>query len=243
MARSCPILPLILEGRGNMYKITLYDRNCCPICDGVTYFFTEDLDEFEKNWRPHAYEEQWERYARSKAGEIVTDYYSDSPKLNIVQEDKNAEILFEKELVLRDKQFTLFNAYRWESEIYAEETHIVFRGIKFKGECYLIGSYKMKGVCQENFFSEAEKDYKTVGIYGNPIINCNVQEKTLWYKTEEGRAFYVYHKEDFKEDSLETYCFVTVGVYPEEKLLDGSINLESDETMVCLMRDIPGEAG
>ena len=65
----------------------------------------------------------------------------------------------------------------------------------------------------------------------------------MWYKTEEGREFYVYQKEDFKEDSLEPYCFVIVGVYSEEELLSGSIDLESDETFVYLMRDIPGEAG
>ena len=75
------------------------------------------------------------------------------------------------------------------------------------------------------------------------MINCNVQEKTLWYETEEGREFYTYQKEDFREDSLETYCFVTVGVYSEEELLNGSIDLESDETFVYLMQDIPGEAG
>lgn len=225
-----------------MYKITLYDRNCCPICDGVTYFFTENLEEFEENWRPCAYEEQWKRYEKSKAGEIVIDYYGNDPELNIVQEDKNTEVFFEKELVLRDKLFTLLNAYRWESEIYAAETHIVFRGIKFKGKCYLIGSYKMKGVCEKDFFAK-EESYRNVAVYGNPVINCNLQEKPLWYETEEGRKFYVYQKEDFKEDSLETYCFVTVGVYPEEELLNGSIDLESDETFVYLMRDIPGEAG
>lgn len=225
-----------------MYKITLYDNNCCPIADGVTCFFTDNLDEFEKNWRPHAHEEQWKRYERSKAGEIVTDYYSDSPDLNIVQEDKEAEILFEKELVIKDKLFTLLNAYRWESEIFAEETRIVFRGIKFKEECYLIGSYKMKGVCEKDFFSKEEK-YNHIAVYGNPVINCNVQEKPLWYKAEDGREAYVYQREDFKEDSLETYCFVTVGEYSEEELLNGSIDLESDETFVYLMRDIPGEAG
>lgn len=225
-----------------MYKITLYDNNCCPIADGVTYFFTDNLDEFEQNWRPSAYEEQWKRYERSKAGEVVTDYYSDSPELNIVQEDKNAEILFEKEIVIHDKLFTLLNAYRWESEIYAEETRIVFRGIKFKEKCYLIGSYKMKGVCEKDFFSKEER-YRYIEVYGNPVINCNVQEKPLWYETEEGREFYAYQKEDFQEDTLETYCFVTVGEYSEEELLNGSIDLESDETFVYLMRDIPGEAG
>ena len=56
--------------------------------------------------RTRADREQAE-YLRSKGGEIVTDYYSDDPELNIVQEDKSAEILFEKEIVFRNKLFTL----------------------------------------------------------------------------------------------------------------------------------------
>ena len=73
-----------------MYKITLYDYNCNPICDGTIYFFTEDIENFQKRWfrllGDHD-EERKERFLRSKAGEIVTDYYSDSPELNIVQQD------------------------------------------------------------------------------------------------------------------------------------------------------------
>ena len=38
-----------MEEQGNMYKITLYNQNCCPICDGTTFWFVEDLKEFEKN--------------------------------------------------------------------------------------------------------------------------------------------------------------------------------------------------
>jgi len=226
-----------------MYKITLYDQNCCPIADGVTCFFAEDLEEFEKNWRPHAGEEQIKRYERSKAGELVTDYYSDDPELNIVQEDRNAEILFEKEVTLNSRLFTLLNTYRWEDEIYAEKTQIVLRGIKFKERCFLIGKYKMKGVCRKMFLSTDDSEYGTVKVWGNPVVNCKVQEKQYWYQTEEGRAFYVYHKEDFRGDSLETYCWVTVGEYSEKELSEGNIDLESDELLVALMRDIPGEAG
>ncbi len=226
-----------------MYKITLYDNNCSPICDGVACFFTEDLEAFEQNWQPHADEEQWTRYLQSKAGEIVTDYYSDNPELNIVQEDKDAEILFEKEIVFRNKMFTLLNAYNWEDEIYAEETHIVFRGIRFKEICYLIGKYKMKGVCRKAFLSNNKEEYKTVTVWGNPVVKCNLQEKPVWYQTENGRAFYAYRKEDFKEDIIKTYCWVTVGTFSEEELTNDTLDLTSDEMIIRLLADIPGEAG
>ena len=34
-----------------MYKITLYDYCCNPICDGTISYFVDDLDDFEKNWK------------------------------------------------------------------------------------------------------------------------------------------------------------------------------------------------
>lgn len=212
------------------------------MCDGVATFYTDDLEEMERNWKPHANEQQLERYERSKAGEIVTDYYnSTDPELNMVQEDKSAEILFEKEVILKDKLFDLANAYGWLDEVYAAETRIVFRGIRFNGEHFLIGKYRMNGVCRKSFFMKDE--FETVIVRGNPVINCNVQKKTTYCDTAEGRTRCIYQKEDFKEDSLETYCWVTVGEFSEEALMNGSIDLEANEIMVNLMRDIPGEAG
>ena len=182
-----------------MYKITLYDECCSPVCDGTAGFFTENLEEFERYWRPHADEEQFKRYERSKAGEIVTDYYGDDSELNIVQEDKNTEILFEKEISYKDKQFTLLNAYLWGTDVYAAETQIVFRGIKFKEQYFLIGRYKMNGVCQKKFLSTSDSGYESITVWGNPVINCKVQEKQYCYQMGGGREHRVYHKEDFKE--------------------------------------------
>ena len=78
-----------------MYKITLYDKNCSPICDRTTFWFVEDLEQFEKNWLPLQCKynvSTIEKYYRSKFGEVVTDYYSDNEELNIVQ-SVNCEIL------------------------------------------------------------------------------------------------------------------------------------------------------
>lgn len=84
-----------------MFKITLYDFNCNPICDGVVSFFTERLEDFEEGWMnsEEVEEDRKERYLRSKAGENVTDYYSDSPEFNIVQEDTEVQVLWEKEVL------------------------------------------------------------------------------------------------------------------------------------------------
>lgn len=74
-----------------IYKITLFDANCPSCTSGTASFFTEDIDEFEHNYfsdenvESNQLEAQKQRYFRSKAGEIVTDYYSDAPELNIFQ--------------------------------------------------------------------------------------------------------------------------------------------------------------
>ena len=81
-----------------MYKITLYDQNCCPIFDGTTFWFVEDLEEFEKKWIPLQSKgsvKVVERYYKSKFGEVVTDYHSNDESLNIVQE-VNSELLQER---------------------------------------------------------------------------------------------------------------------------------------------------
>lgn len=134
----------------------------------------EDLNHFEQHWRPHASENQLKRYNQSKAGKIVADYYGNDPELNIVQIDSDVKIFFEKEVVFHNKMFTLLNAYAWESKIYAAKTTIIFRGIRFLGKYFLIGKYKMEGVCEKSFFS-AEDKFQTIHVWGNPVVICNLE--------------------------------------------------------------------
>ena len=99
--------------RYKVFKITLYDNNCSPICDGTMFCFVDNLEEFETKWLPLQCKQDVrtvERYYRSKLGEMVTDYYSDSPELNIVQQ-VNCDILQEKELQYTNKEVVLKNAY------------------------------------------------------------------------------------------------------------------------------------
>ena len=88
-----------------MYKITLYDQNCSPICDGTVSWYVENLEEFEEKWLPLQSKlgvETIKRDYRSKLGEIVTDYYSDSEELNIVQQ-VDAKVLEEKDFYYYNK--------------------------------------------------------------------------------------------------------------------------------------------
>lgn len=82
-----------------MYKIQLFDFNLFPsFVSGVVEVYTDDIDEFEEHYlkQSRATDAQKERFLQSKTGEIVTDYYSDAPELNIVQ-PVEVEILQEKQ--------------------------------------------------------------------------------------------------------------------------------------------------
>ncbi len=199
--------------------------------------------EFEEPWLKNKRVKlgQKERYLRSKSGELVTDYYSYSEEDNIVQYDRNAKVIFEKEFNFKDKNFTLFNIYRYEMEIYAADVHIQLRYIKFKNIYYLVGKYKLDGVCSKDMIWN-EGRYRKIEIYGNPVCNVKAINKELWIDSE-GLRRYDFCKEEFENDMVETYCWVTVEKYKEDILNRKDIEELSDDLIVALMRDIPGEAG
>ncbi|WP_317855475.1 hypothetical protein [Chakrabartyella piscis] len=223
-----------------MYKIMLFDRNGVGFCSGVASFFTEDLESFEKHWLDLEDDEDTkERYLKSKAGEIVTDYYSDDPSLNIVQQDPNCQILAEKKFVYHQKEWMLYNSYNCGSQYYADEVEIDLRHIKHQEQNFLIGKYKLTGVYTKDFF--AADAYTVCNIWGNPVLIQTTSEETR--DACRGRNI-VMDKAVFRNEKIETYCWVTVGIYdsPEEMNLAELTDIP-DELMERLMFDIPGEAG
>ncbi len=223
-----------------MYKITLFDENCVSFVSGTVSFFTDELEEFERSWlgNPHVSDDKKMRYLRSKNGECVTDYYSDSEELNIVQQDENAVILNEKEFVLDKKEFLLHNAFGCKVVVYAEKAYIKYKIIRFKDEEYLIGRYRLEGVC------DVEEDRITdVSCYGNPVINL-VKPSDATALNEKGRYRQDRTKEEFRNDMAETFVWILVYRRYSKKEIPFDDNfLLSDEILAELMTDIPGEAG
>ena len=135
-----------------MYQIQLYDWNCSPICDGVIRFFVDDLEEFEKNWIPYmkSDSETVERYRKSKAGEMITDYYSDDPALNIVQK-KDIEILDEKTYTETDVTKDICNVYWCASDYHIDQItyHIRFVRNAEDGELLKLCRYEIRGICRD----------------------------------------------------------------------------------------------
>ena len=230
-----------------MYKITLYDHNCCPISDGTTFWFVEDLKEFEKKWlplqAPHDVE-TIERYYRSKFGEIVTDYYSNAESLNIVQKVET-EILEEKIFEYTDKEVELINAYGCDSTVLFDKLKIILRVMKCGNKNYLVGKYFGCG-CRRveemyNRWYDKTVKYSQMHFYGNPIaeyvsrdINWDDMEKSDAYKD-----FYTNDKDFYKHESIETFVWLPI----KEVNSEFEIKELCKEEFAILMRDIVGEAG
>ena len=153
-----------------MYQMQLYDWNCSPICDGVIRFFVDDLEEFEKNWVPYmkSDSETVERYRKSKAGEMVTDYYSDEPALNIVQK-KNIEIIEEKSYTEADVTKTVANVYGFTSDYHMDQITYRIQYVRNveDGELLKLCQYEIKGMCRDrkesHWFGDCET-YKKMGF-------------------------------------------------------------------------------
>ena len=226
-----------------MYKIELYDYNCSPICDGTTSFFTDDIEEFERQWFELEYDEKRkERFARSKAGEMVTDYYNDSPELNIVQFD-NARIYGERDVTLEDITFEATNAYWFTERYHVNQLEIHFQWIAFKNQYYRIASYSAIGVCMVGMFCDDR--LKSVECSGNRVLINKVvyDPKYLGWIPESEWPNPTY--DDFRENTIQTICYITNAYFSDEKELQEDMKdfTVTDEVLDRLFADVIGEAG
>jgi hypothetical protein len=230
-----------------MYKITLYDNNCCPIADGTTFWFVEDLKEFEKKWLPLQAKqnvETIEKYYRSKFGEIVTDYYSNDTKLNIVQ-NIEADVLDEKIFEYENKEVHLFNAYGCGSTVLFDKLKIALRILKYEDKHYLVGQYFGYG-CRRvedlyNRWYDITVKYCQMHFYGNPIGEYT-SRNINWENTDKPDAykdFYTNDKDFYKHEKVETFVWLPI----KEISCDEKIKELNEEEISCLLRDIVGEAG
>ncbi|MBR1453109.1 MAG: hypothetical protein IJ593_00460 [Lachnospiraceae bacterium] len=216
-----------------MHKITLYDYCCNPISDWTNSYFVDDLDDFEKNWKPIVQSEaRIERYERSKNGEIVTDYHSDDEELNIVQEDNNSKVIEEKEFEKNNFDIELYNIYRCSSKFYIFNLKYKLRKIIFKEKYYIIAKYKISGIAEYNDFTrgDANKKFEDACFYGNPI--CNISRGDY-------EDFYSPTADLYKNDIIESFVWHIVWNREENMTLD-ELN---EKELQCLLRDIVGEAG
>ncbi len=224
-----------------LYKLTFFDANCPSCFSGTVSFFSEDIEQFERLFFLNGDEfmqEKRQRFLKSKAGELVVDFYNDDPELNMVQWDENAELTDETQIRYHQKDFVLENSYGCEVPIYAEDAVITIAQTKFKGKYYQLAKYELTGVCQVGLSPSDE--YENLYVWGNPIF---IQKRTVFPEQEDPDAWSVrwyYPKEQFLDSSVKTFCWVVLDYGDEPFPTKTAL---TDEEIIRLMRDIPGEAG
>ena len=218
-----------------MYKVTLYDKNIGSCCSGTFSVFCEDIDKFEKEWimlNPN--KNQIKRFRRSKAGEIVTDYYSDNPELNIVQQDKDDKVLFEKKLKRKGRKAVVHNGYNWPMDVYFDHAIFDIKYIYFQGTYMRLVRYKLCGVYIGN--SLFENRFDTVPCWGNEILKSSIH-------TEDGM-----NPNAYANDTVESIAYYPMGTAESEEELkrlfdEDDRKFPNKRQLDRLLRDIPGEAG
>lgn len=220
-----------------MYKITLSDNvNSGGWYSGVFSCYCDDLDQFEQDWMQlEPNEETRERFRRSKAGEVVTDCYSDDPACNIVQEDQETEIYF-KHMIIHNRNVLLHNAYGGETQLHFGGCELDIRYVKFQGEFLRLVKYKLTGVCRDSLRPEIK--YISVPCFGNHVLKCH--SAVEYHGSDE--------LEDFDSDTIECIAYLETGRFESLEALREDYervwqNCFEEDELDQLFRDIPGEAG
>lgn len=229
-----------------MFKLTFYDQNLDPVCDGTTFWFVKDLKVFEQHWLP--LQAHWpdtvERYYKSKLGTPTVDYWSTDSTLNIVQEAETYTS-GEYEYEYTNKTVKLPNFYRYITTLNFDKLMIRQMIIRFNNEYYLVGQYYGEGCKrvgkQWNRWYDKYVKYESMEFYGNPVADYNGR-----YINWEDRGtsdaykdFYTNDKTFFKDDTVETFVWLPIKkVHKNYKIKE----LSSNE-LHRLLRDIVGRAG
>ena len=223
----------IVERR--LFYIQLFDRNCPSCCSGVTNVYVDDIDEFAEMYsQTEADKNRVDRLMRSKSGEIITDYYSDDPALNIVQsisvEDYGIKVVQRSECAV-----SLENGYGWDSEYYFRELVFEIRYIKWNGKYYKLMNPHAKGCCRKTL-SDIENMWHKITIQGN---------KFWLYGESEDIPYESLPIDAFKDVTLDSFVWHMADQFEteQEMLTDKALPWPTTDQIIRAMADLPGDAG
>ena len=218
-----------------MYKITLFDYNCTTYTSGVAVYYTQDIEDFTEKWlKLEGDDNRKDRFMRSKNGEIVTDYYSDDPELNIVQKDDSCVIYHDKSIEIKDRWITLYNGYNWPSNLHFAELKVNIQYIKYHGEHLKIATYTAEGVCTENDFGlNEDAKYHNTHCYGNPVL---INDESGYQSSSNTNEF---------SNTIEFIAYLCINTFNNLDELNDDYNNKgiSEEELQVLLSDIVGDAG
>ena len=182
-------------------------------------------------------EDRVERFLRSKSGEVITDYYSNDPSLNIVQRvdaDDLGYVLSWK----RDITISVENGFGCPSDYFFGLLVYEIRWIRFQSKFYKLVKPHGKDCTVKNPFDE-RNPWRRIMVYGNPF--WITQEKEKMPNSSD-------NVEAYKGTSIESYVWQVAAVFDTEEAMNEDRKLFSEwtlseEQIARVVADIPGDAG
>lgn len=222
----------------NLYFIQLFDYNCPNCVSGVTKVFVEDIEEFTRNYQEIEKDSgRVERFLKSKSGEIITDYYSDDPDLNIVQRVSVEDLGYVK-YTKREETISVENGYGWPSDYYFGLLVLEVRWIRYKDKFYKL--VKPHGFdCAHISPFSLKNPWSCIEVYGNPFWICKGMDEKIYSSDS---------VESFKGTSLESYVWQVADIFDTEESMNEDKRLMSEQVLTeeqinRVFADIPGDAG
>ena len=218
--------------------IQLFDNNCPSCVSGVTKVFVEDIEEFSRKYQSIEKDAaRIERFMKSKSGEIVTDYYSDDPTLNIVQKVKVDDLGY----MMTRKRNTIIsveNGYGCPTDYYWGLLVLEIRWLKIGDKYYKLVKPSGKD-CSRKLDYDGGTFWRLIEIYGNPF----------WLtKGMEGKPYTADTADVYKGTCVESYVWQVADIFDTKEALEKDRRLSSERTLSeeqtsRVFADIPGDAG
>lgn len=212
-----------------MYCLIVLNRNAPAFCTHYKKYFFEDLDTVKKKCTEY----------KIADAQIEFDFSKLSGETPVLLEDKDAEIIEERNYVIENDFITLFNAYFWKSLYHVEHMNVKISKIKFKDKYYKIGSFNIHGMWEIKKLGDS-MSVSDVTVWGNPMIEINYAKRDPDYTYDFSKEVN-YCKED-RFSSIASGCLLEYR-FEEEMLNDKLETKLSENTIATLLEDIPGEAG
>lgn len=227
-----------------MYKLTIIDHNTVAFVTFPASFFIddEDIESFGEFWlnHPDVMDIYKEEFTKSRKDLTYQGSIHGNPYYPLEYDE--TKLIDEKSFVLEDREFSLLNAWESETKVYAAKATLGYRVIQFKDKYCLLGRYRLEGGARYDELGRG--GYSRLDFYGNPILKGAYPSDEKIATLEPAKRL-LRKKEDFKEDIVETACWVHMGTASEKDAFSplSGLDLLSPDNIRNLMEDIPGEGG
>lgn len=175
--------------------------------------------------------------AHLKADETFSGEDITSVETSLLHNDSDSKVLAQETFLLKNKMFRVHNFYHYESLVWAQDASLIYRKMLYKGKYYLIGQYRLMGVCMDECL---EKDYwRPCTNLGSRILKMEQPSEADDKMRSKKRS-----REAFADDTVETCSWIVLRVSDEEAEIPfGMEYLLSDSVCDKLLHDIVGEVG